>query len=44
MARIYVYSPSGAVGDRAAFRRGLKCLQALGHEVEVRSLRVACVP
>ena len=35
MARIYVYSPSGAVGDRAAFRRGLKCLQALGHEVDV---------
>lgn len=35
MAHIYVYSPSGAVRDRAAFRRGVKRLQALGHEVEV---------
>ena len=35
MAHIYVYSPSGAVRDRAAFRRGIKQLQALGHEVEV---------
>jgi len=32
---IYVYSPSGAVRDRAAFRRGVKRLQALGHSVEV---------
>jgi len=32
---IYIYSPSGAVRDRAAFRRGIKRLQALGHEVEV---------
>ena len=35
MAHIYIYSPSGAVRDRAAFRRGVKRLQALGHEVEV---------
>lgn len=35
MAHIYVYSPSGAVRDRAAFRRGIKCLRALGHEVEI---------
>lgn len=35
MAHIYVYSPSGAVRDRAAFRRGVKCLQKLGHDVEV---------
>ena len=35
MAHIYVYSPSGAVRDRAAFRRGVKRLQAMGHEVEV---------
>lgn len=35
MAHIYVYSPSGAVRDRAAFRRGIQQLQALGHEVEV---------
>jgi muramoyltetrapeptide carboxypeptidase len=32
---IYVYSPSGAVRDKAAFRRGVARLKALGHEVEV---------
>lgn len=32
---IYIYSPSGAVRDKAAFRRGVKRLQALGYEVEV---------
>ena len=32
---IYIYSPSGAVRDKAAFRRGIKRLQAMGHEVEV---------
>jgi muramoyltetrapeptide carboxypeptidase len=32
---IYVYSPSGAVRDKAAFRRGIKRLKALGHEVEI---------
>jgi muramoyltetrapeptide carboxypeptidase len=32
---IYVYSPSGAVRDKAAFRRGIKRLELLGHEVEV---------
>jgi muramoyltetrapeptide carboxypeptidase len=32
---IYVYSPSGAVRDKAALRRGVKRLQALGHEVEL---------
>jgi muramoyltetrapeptide carboxypeptidase len=32
---IYIYSPSGAVRDKAAFRRGIKRLKALGHEVEV---------
>lgn len=32
---IYVYSPSSAVRDKAAFRRGVKRLQALGHQVEV---------
>lgn len=35
MAHIYVYSPSGAVRDRAAFKRGIKRLQSLGHEVEI---------
>ena len=35
MAHIYIFSPSSAVRDKAAFRRGVKRLQALGHEVEV---------
>jgi muramoyltetrapeptide carboxypeptidase len=35
MAHIYVYSPSGAVLDRAGLKRGIKRLKALGHEVEV---------
>ena len=35
MSHIYIYSPSGAVRDRAAFRRGVKRLQAMGHEVEI---------
>ena len=35
MAHIYIYSPSGAVRDKAAFRRGVRRLQALGHDVEV---------
>lgn len=32
---IYIYSPSGAVRDKAAFRRGVRRLRLLGHEVEV---------
>jgi len=32
---IYIYSPSGAVRDKAAFKRGVKRLQSLGHEVEI---------
>ncbi|MGJ7521173.1 LD-carboxypeptidase [Variovorax sp. LT1P1] len=32
---IYIYSPSSAVRDKAAFRRGVKRLQALGHTVEI---------
>ena len=35
MAHIYIFSPSSAVRDKAAFRRGLKRLQAQGHQVEV---------
>lgn len=35
MAHIYLYSPSGAVRDKAAFRRGVKRLQAQGHAVEI---------
>ena len=32
---IYIFSPSGAVRDKAALRRGVARLQALGHEVEL---------
>ena len=32
---IYIYSPSGAVRDKAAFKRGIKRLEAMGHQVEV---------
>ncbi|MFN4360639.1 MAG: LD-carboxypeptidase [Hylemonella sp.] len=38
---IYIYSPSGAVRDKAAFRRGVKRLQALGHEVEIDETALA---
>ena len=41
MAHIYVYSPSSAVRDKAAFRRGLRRLQGLGHEVEVDEAALA---
>ncbi len=34
---IYIYSPSGAVRDKSAFRRGVKRLETLGHEVEIDS-------
>lgn len=32
---IYIYSPSGAVRDKSAFRRGVARLRALGHDVEI---------
>jgi len=32
---IYIYSPSGAVRDKAAFKRGVKRLAHLGYDVEV---------
>lgn len=35
MSHIYIYSPSSAVRDKVAFRRGVARLRALGHEVEV---------
>lgn len=35
MSHIYVYSPSSAQRDKASFRRGIKRLRALGHEVEI---------
>lgn len=33
--RIYIYSPSGAVRDKAAFRRGVRFLEKNGCDVEV---------
>ena len=41
MAHIYIFSPSSAVRDKAAFRLGVKRLQALGHEVEVDEAALA---
>ena len=41
MAHIYVFSPSSAVRDKAAFRRGIRRLQAMGHEVEVDEAALA---
>src|SRR5690606_8561518 len=35
MSHIYIYSPSSAVRDKAAFRRGIARLKRLGHEVEI---------
>ncbi|NBY68275.1 MAG: LD-carboxypeptidase [Betaproteobacteria bacterium] len=35
MSHIYIYSPSSAVRDKAAFKRGIKRLQAQGHQIEV---------
>lgn len=35
MSHIYIYSPSSAVRDKAAFRRGVARLRALGHDVEI---------
>ena len=32
---IYIYSPSSAVRDKTAFKRGVRRLEALGHEVEI---------
>ena len=41
MAHIYIFSPSSAVRDKSAFRRGVKRLAALGHEVEVDEAALA---
>jgi muramoyltetrapeptide carboxypeptidase len=35
MAHIYIYSPAGAVRDKAGFKRGVKRLTSLGHLVEI---------
>ena len=32
---IYIYSPSGAVRNKPAFKRGIARLKSLGHEVEI---------
>jgi muramoyltetrapeptide carboxypeptidase len=41
MPHIYIYSPSSAVRDKAAFKRGGKRLQALGHSVEIDDAALA---
>ena len=38
---IYLYSPSGAVRDKAAFKRGVKRLDALGYRVEIDEAALA---
>lgn len=38
---IYIYSPSGAVRDKAACKRGVARLEAMGHEVEVDEAALA---
>jgi muramoyltetrapeptide carboxypeptidase len=35
MAHIYIYSPAGAVRDKAGFKRGVKRLELQGHQVEI---------
>ncbi len=35
MSHIYIYSPSTAVRDKAAFKRGIRHLKEQGHEVEI---------
>jgi muramoyltetrapeptide carboxypeptidase len=39
--RIYVFSPSSAVRDKAAVRRGVQRLRSMGHEVEVDEAALA---
>ena len=38
---IYIYSPSSTVRDKASFKRGIKRLKALGHDVEVDEAALA---
>ena len=38
---IYIYSPSSAVRDKASFKRGVKRLTALGHDVEIDEAALA---
>jgi muramoyltetrapeptide carboxypeptidase len=41
MAHIYIFSPSSAVRDKAAFKRGLQRLKDQGHEVQVDEAALA---
>lgn len=41
MSHIYIYSPSSAVRDKAAFRRGAARLRQLGHDVEIDETALA---
>ena len=38
---IYIYSPSSAVRDKTSFKRGIKRLKALGHEVDLDEAALA---
>ena len=38
---IYIYSPSSAVRDKSAFKRGVKRLEAQGHQVEIDEAALA---
>lgn len=38
---IYIFSPAGAVRDKAGFRRGVARLKAMGHQVEVDGAALA---
>jgi len=38
---IYIFSPSSAVRDKAAFKRGVARLKALGHDVEIDEAALA---
>ena len=38
---IYIYSPASAIRDKAAFRRGVARLRALGYEVEIDEAALA---
>jgi muramoyltetrapeptide carboxypeptidase len=35
MSSIYIFSPSGAVRDRKAFKKGISVLKSLGHDVQI---------
>jgi len=35
MSHIYIFSPSSAVRDKLAFKRGVKRLESMGHQVEL---------